>query len=161
MNKRVTKLLAALTLSALLALMFFAVPPAEALERVCMRGNVGIGYVARFRVFWENDRADEDEEENASGRTGWSGHVRLAHSTCVDVGHVPDDSRVMVELREISFMEIFLSEPHERRESEWVFCNDWDNNPMGVAVAHPNWDALWLDAWGLSERETCKLWKYE
>ena len=150
MTRQIAKLPAALAPLASLALMFFLVPPAEALERVCMRGNPGIAYVFRFRVFWESDRGSED---SMTGQTGWSGDVHLAQPGCVDVSDVPGDSRMMIEMREINF----LDPPDKIRK----FCRDWDNDGWGVAVAHPDLETLWLDAWGTLGWGNCKLWKFE
>ena len=143
MNKQIMKLPAAF---ALLALMFFAAPRAEALERVCMRANFDISYVFQFRVFWYA----EVDGRNRNDLTGWSENVYLGQNRCVDVRSVPDGAELEVQIQELR-----VRSPHR------VFCNDWDNNPMGVASAHANKRTLWLDAWGALGSGECKLWRYE
>ena len=149
MMKQITKLPAAM---GLLALMFFAAPQAEALEQVCMRANVGIGYVFQFRVAWGVDgrafpgAAREGRPFNIDGVTPWSGDTYLGHNRCANVRRIPNGSTVLVQLRE---------------NGNWTYCRNWDNNDWGLATAHGNRRTLWLDAWGQSRGANCKLWKFE
>ena len=147
MMKRITKLPAALALPALLALVFFAAPRAEALERVCMRANFGIGYIYQFQVSWHQGRIVPG---TTGHRSDWSEDVYLGRNRCLDVSDTPDNALLNVAMREFRDGTFFT-----------IYCRDWENRARGVAVAHPHKTTLWLDAWGISGYTRCKLWKYE